>query len=469
MAFGTGSKRHSESNPVAPSRSSGPGLIANTAIAYLWPIFQRTPVYLTLTPSQQRFARLFFEGRNLCLSGAAGVGKSYLINVLFAFLQEHKVSAARTATTGVAAFNVGGQTIHSWAGLGLAEEDAEHLIVMIRKKAKVKERMKAATILFIDEVSMCKADLLDKLNLVLQAIRYDMAPFGGLQICASADFLQLPPVWKGDEIKQFAFDARSWREAGIQTVVLKEVVRQSDSAFIHLLNAIRIGNIKDLSLLSSRIDASFPKDGIEPVRLFCRNVDVDRFNKERLEQIPVPVKTYVSIDSGQPYHIDSFNKNCPAPARLDLKIGAQVMLLCNLDTEAGYVNGSIGVITAFGPPGVTVKFKSGTIIVAHNTWEMKEQEADLSGKLRYKSVASRTQIPLRCCWAVTIHKAQGSTLDRAIVDITDAPSEGQVYVALSRVRDLDSLSITDFPKSAIKVNQQCLDFYNGLDREALEG
>lgn len=462
MAFGSVSRPFDTSTLASHKPISN--YIPNAGLVKLWPIFQRSPIYLTLTPSQQGFAKLFFEGRNLCLSGAAGVGKSYLINALFIFLQEQKVSAARTATTGVAAFNVGGQTIHSWAGLGLADEDAESIIEKVRKKSKVKERIKATTILFIDEVSMCKADLLDKLNLVMQAIRYSIAPFGGVQIIASADFLQLAPIWKGDEHKAFAFDARSWKDATIQTFILKEVVRQSDNDFIHLLNAIRIGDTSNLSLLKSRIDATFPQDGIEPVRIFCKNVDVERVNKERLDQIPSPVKIFIAKDSGMPHHIDAFNKNCPASEKLELKLGAQVMLLANLDTEAGFVNGSIGLVTAFGPQGITVKFKHGTIIIDHHVWEMKEQEVGMDHRIRYKVVASRTQIPLKCCWSVTTHKAQGSTLDRAIIDMNEAFSSGMVYVALSRVRDLESLSIVDFPTSAIQVNQQCLDFYKNLDK-----
>lgn len=467
MAFGSGSKRYDTSvHGSSPEARSGPDYIPNPSISRLWGAFQTYPAFHTLTPSQKRFAELFFQGRNLGLSGSAGVGKSYLINVLFAFLQEHKVSVARIAMTGIAAFNIGGQTMHSWLGIGLGDEDAESLIVKVRKKSKVKDRIKATQILFIDEISMCKAELLDKANLVIQAIRYNIAPFGGMQVCASFDFLQLPPVWKGEETKQFAFNAQSWKNACIKTVVLKEVVRQSDTEFVRLLNGIRVGDTRDLSLLEPRIDATFPADGIEPVRIYCRNVDVNRVNKERLDQIPSPVKTFISIDNGLPYHIESFNKNCPAPAILELKIGAQVMCLANIDVSQGICNGAIGVITAFGPPGVTVKFKEATAIIDHNVWEIKEQEATLDGKLRYKIVATRTQIPLRCCWAVTVHKVQGMTLDRAIIDMSEAFVEGQSYVALSRCRDLESISITSLPKSAIRVNSECISFYKALEEDS---
>lgn len=469
MAFGTGPVTFSPSSPSKVRTSSAPAYIPNPGLSRLWPTFQSSPVFQSLTASQRRFAQLFFEGRNLGLSGSAGVGKSYLINVLFTFLQEQKVSAARVALTGVAAFNVGGQTLHSWLGVGLAEEDIAHLISRVRKNRKVVERIKAAQILFIDELSMCKAELLDKANLVMQAIRYSLAPFGGAMVCASFDALQLPPVWKGDEVKAFFFNARSWKEASIQTIVLKEVVRQTDAAFVKLLNAIRVGDTSDLSLLESRIDATFPDDGIEAVRIYCRNVDVNRVNDERLALIASPIKTYHSIDSGQPHHIDSFNKNCPAAAKVELKVGAQVRLLVNASVEDGYVNGSVGVITAFGPPGVTVKFKQGSLVVPNNTWEMKEQEAGIDGKLRYKVVATRTQIPLKCCWAVTVHSIQGCTLDRAIVDMTGAFADGMTYTALTRTRDLESLSITDFPRSAIRVNQECLAFYKSLDSESQPG
>lgn len=416
---------------------------------------------LGLTPSQQRFTNAFFAGNSICLTGCAGTGKSYIIRALFDFLSEHRVSVGRTASTGVASFNIGGQTIHSFAGLGLGDEHVESIIEKLRKNPKARARIKAVDVLFIDEISMIKGDLLNKLDLVMKYYRRNAAPFGGVKLVVSGDFLQLPGVFKGDEVPELAFQSRAWREAGIQVVVLKEVIRQQgDNTLLRVLNDIRVGDTGSLHLLDSRVDAIFTDSDIEPVRIFCKNVDVAEYNKTRLARIPGQPRTYLARDSGQPHHTEAFNKNCPAPEALELKVGAQVLLVANLDTENGYVNGSVGVVRAFGPQGVTVQFKQGPMIVDRNEWQIKEQEVGADGKIKYKVVATRNQIPLKVCYAVTVHRVQGMTLDRAIIDMSDAFATGQSYTALSRVRDLESLSIVGgLPHSSIKVNRDCVRFY----------
>lgn len=425
--------------------------------------FTQTRAYAILTPSQKAFAALFFSGANLLLTGEAGTGKSYLMRALFDFADSRGIALARTASTGVAALNIGGQTIHSWSGMGLADEDVRTICAKVAKNRKAEERIRATRILVLDEVSMVKADLLDKLDVVTKYIRGNNRPFGGLQIVAVGDFMQLPPVFKGGEVKDFAFNARSWREAGIKAVQLTEQVRQDGSTpFAALLSKIRVGKADDLSLLASRIDAAFPPSETEPVRLFCKNVDVNRYNADRLAKLSGELKRFHAKDDGQPYHAEYFDKHCPAPTTLELKLGAQVMLLVNLDVQGGLVNGSVGVVKAFGPDGITVAFDSGTEIVEENTWEIKEQVATFGAGLRYKVVATRVQYPLKLAYSVSVHKSQGSTLDRAVVDLSEAFAEGQSYTALSRVRNLESLSIVDFPTSAIRVNAECLRFYESL-------
>lgn len=444
---------------IGPTRDSD----FSTSPSTLYDDFSLSQAFATYTPSQKRFSQEFFSGQNLLLTGEAGTGKSYLMRTLFDFVHDRGLSLAKTASTGVAAFNIGGQTIHSWAGLGLADEDVQSIIVKCHKNKKAQARMRAAKVLVIDEISMVKAELLDKLDLVMKYFRGSSRAFGGVQLVIVGDFMQLPPVWRKDEVKDFAFNSRSWHEANVKAIELKEKVRQDgDGQFAQLLSRIRRGDASDLSLLTSRIDARFPSDEIEAVRIFCKNVDVNQFNQNRLNQLPGQIKSYRSKDSGQDYHIEYFNKNCPAPQNLELKIGAQVMLLANLNTERGFVNGSIGVVKAFGPDGITVKFKNGTILVAENEWEIKEQVVGLNGQIRYKVVATRIQFPLKLCWGVTVHKVQGATLDRAIIDMNEAFATGQVYVSLSRVRNLESLSIVDFPASAIRVNQECLSFYDSF-------
>ncbi len=463
MAFGSGRslKTTVASVPLAPGEIYRP----NTTISRLWGAFERFGTTYKLNACQMRFAKVFFSGANCYLTGKAGTGKSYLVKCLFTFLSEHSVSVGRTALTGVAAFNIGGSTIHSFAGLGLADEPVEVIIANLATKGKVKARLRAVEVLFIDEVSMAKGDLLNKLDRVLKWARHSPAPFGGVQLIFCGDHLQLPPIFKGDEKHEFSFQCVSWKGATIQPVVLKQIMRQRDGdPLIAVLNDLRIGKTDSLHLLGARIAAVFPNDGIDPVRIFCKNVDVDRYNQERLDLLTTQEKTYEAHDSGMPYHIETFNKHCPAAEVLILKVGAQVMLLANLDTEGGLINGSVGTVKAFTPEGVSVRFKTGTAIVDRARWEHKEQEAGSDGVIKLKVVATRSQIPLRVCYAVTVHKVQGQTLDRAIVDLSEAFGTSMVYVALSRVRDLESLSIAgEIPTKAIKVNQACIDFYRAAE------
>ena len=315
MAFGTTSSL-GKSQPVnhipKVSSSSQPReqRPRRGKVAPLWDAWRRHASLLHLTPSQFCFADVFFHGDNCLLSGPAGVGKSFLVKALVDFLGQHRINVAVTASTGVAAFNIGGQTLHSFAGLGLGDEPVDQIISEVMKRGKVKERIRATHVLFLDEVSMIKGDLLDKANAVFRAIRRSNEPWGGVQLCLVGDFLQLNPVFKGQEIQELAFEAVSWRTADIQTVVLKEQMRQhSDPVLLKVLNDVRIGKTDSLHLLDKCIDVSFPKDGVEGTRLFCKNVDVDSHNRERLRMLPTPSKTYVSCDSGVPKYIESLDRN----------------------------------------------------------------------------------------------------------------------------------------------------------------
>ena len=426
-----------------------------------WKIHEQT---LGLTPSQARFADVFFHGDNCLLTGEAGSGKSHVVRNLLSFLRAQGLNVAITGSTGVASFNIGGQTIHSFAGLGIGEESTEQIVAKVLKNRRVKERLRATDVMFLDEVSMIKGDLLDKLDGVMKSVRHCYDPFGGVQMVFVGDYLQLPPVFRGSETQQFAFEADSWLAADIQTVLLKEQMRQKgDAPFLKLLNELRVGNASNLHVLDARIGATFPDDGIEAVRLFCKNVDVDAYNRERLVRLTTPGKTYRARDSGLPQHTEQFNKNCPAPEVLDLKIGAVVTLLTNEDVKKGFVNGSVGVVKAFTPEGVKVQFTTGEAVVGHNEWQLKEQDVGLDGKMKHKVVATRSQIPLKLAWAASVHRSQGQTLDRAIVDLSEAFGYAMVYVALSRVRDLASLSIVGkIPQSAVKVSRDCVEFYKQI-------
>lgn len=425
--------------------------------------FKLTEAYSIATDCQKRFFDAYFRGENICLTGPAGTGKSFALNSLSNFLEKQGIAIGMTAMTGVAAFNIKGQTIHSWAGIGLGDDSAMELYSKVKGNKIIIDKIMETHTLVIDEVSMLKADLMEKLNNFFKIIRMNThEAFGGIQMIFCGDFLQLPPVWVGDEEKDFAFNSSAWKEANVITVDLKQIVRQhNDPAFAKLLNELRFGDTSGLDLLRTRIDYKFPEDGIEPVYLFCKNYDVEKLNKEMLHEVSGDIKTFKSKDSGSPYHISFFDKHCPAIANLELKIGAQVMLLNNLDTKRGLVNGSIGKVKGWSSGGIIVTFQTGDEIISEFKWELKELKK-VGSTMQRIVVASRTQYPLKIAYALTVHKSQGSTLDRAVIDISEAFAEGQVYVALSRVRDLKSLSVSHFSHSRVKVNSECVNFYKNI-------
>ncbi len=427
----------------------------------LYEEFKTTSEYTSLNKKQKEFFKAFFSGRNVFLTGAAGTGKSFCLTVLFGFLAAKGVFVGKSALTGVAALNIGGSTIHSWAGMGLADEDVDSVVEMAMNNKKARGRIQGTSVLFVDEISMASADLLDKLNAVLRAGRMSREPFGGIQVIFSGDFLQLPPVFKAFGTQQdFAFNALAWSEAKVKTVELEELVRQKDgSEFGELLQRVRFGDRGALELLESRVNAKLDTK-LEPIKVFCKNLDIDRFNNARYGSIIAQEQVYTSRDSGDPRYSAFFDKNCPAPTVLRLKPGTQVMLLHNLEVGAGLVNGAMGKIMGFSPLGPIVEFTNGEkCIIEPHKWEIKEQELDVTGKMRYKTVAARNQVPLKLAWATSVHKQQGSTLDHAVVDVSNAFECGQVYVALSRVKTLEGLSLVGFNPNRIKAHPDCLDFY----------
>jgi hypothetical protein len=437
----------------------------------LFTSFKELNEYKNLTTLQKKFFKDFFSGRNIFLTGAAGVGKSYCASLLFKFLDLNGIFYAKTATTGVAALNIGGVTLHSWSGMGLAEEHGMELLDKVSENNKAVNRIKHSKVLIIDEISMAKSDLVDKLDIVCQYIRNKDKPFGGIQVVFVGDFMQLPPVFKNFDEEKFAFDSQAWRDAKVKTIHLTEIVRQHDEPhFAKLLNEIRMGQAKDYTLIADCINRKFPDDGIQPVKLYCKNVDVGKHNQDELYKIKSSSKYFHSSDAGGDAWRQFFDKNCPAPTTLELREGAQVVLLVNLDVKIGLVNGSVGTITKMYDNCVDVMFANGPQLIETYKWEVKQNEFDgLTGTMKKIVLASRSQLPLKLAWALTIHRSQGSTLDRAEIDISEAFADGQVYVALSRVRSLSSLSIKSFSPHKIKTNKKCLDFYNSqIDEKEIE-
>ncbi|MWJ35738.1 ATP-dependent DNA helicase [Clavibacter michiganensis] len=377
---------------------------------------------------------------HIFVTGRAGTGKSTLLTHLSWNTEKQIVICA---PTGVAALNVGGQTIHSLFKLPIgviADEEIE-------QTGELRKLLNAIDTLVIDEVSMVNADLVDAIDRSLRQARHKKdVPFGGVQVVLFGDPYQLAPVpGDGDERAYFAdryrsmwfFDAKVWEEAQLRIYELTEIHRQHEEAFKEMLNAVRHGRVtaEIAGVLNAAGARPAPTDGA--ITLATRNDTVNRINAEALKRLPGRSLTATADVTG-----DFGGRTYPADEKLDLKIGAQVMFLRN-DVDQRWVNGSVGVVTRIDT-NVYVELDGVVHEVEPVTWEKhKYSYSPTTKQLRRDVVADFTQFPLRLAWAVTIHKSQGKTYDRAIVDLgARVFSPGQTYVALSRITDIDGLFLT---------------------------
>ena len=426
-------------------------------------------------------------GRNIFLTGPAGSGKSFLIkHVLEWGLQTGKKITA-TALTGCAALLLGNKakTLHSWAGVGLGKESAEVLIANILKTPKHKRKWKTTEILIIDEISMMTPTFLEKLDLIGKRIRSSQKPWGGLQLILCGDFFQLPPVQRGTGIsgelgtgERFAFESPVWKQCNLLPVVLSKIERQTDIAFQTLLNECRVGkpSLASIELMKTRQNLDWKSRLIKPTLLFSKNADVDAINEKNIRALKKPIRTFharteieappddptLDVPSGEILDriVAKLDTDATYSPTVDLCVGAQVMLLINKDIDKGLVNGSRGVIVDFRYDGAPiVQFLTGDpIVIERQRWTSNECNA-----------IHREQLPLRVAYAISIHKSQGATLDCALVDIGESIFEyGQAYVALSRVRNLESLYIWTIDASKIRSHPNVVQFYEHLEERCVE-
>ncbi|MFN5540074.1 MAG: DEAD/DEAH box helicase [Candidatus Melainabacteria bacterium] len=409
---------------------------------------------MKLSEEQEIIAETIDEGQNVFITGAAGTGKSFLIRHL---ITKHAKQIDVTASTGIAAVNIGGITLHSWAGLGLGDKSADEIIDgILLKKGRAYKSILACQKLIIDEISMIDGKLLDKINIIFKEIRGTNLAFGGIQMILSGDFFQLPPVTRSNEERQFAFECSSWENANINICEMQKVFRQSDESFIHLLGNLRKGLCTDesIKILTQVKDTNILLATIKPTRLFSHNADADQTNLSELKKLEGQEYIYLAEDTGEKVFIEMLRKNCIAPEELRLKKGSQVMLLHNLSQAEGIVNGSIGIVENFIDGMPFVKFHNGkSKLISRHTWEINSKEDEL---------ATRLQIPLRLAWAITIHKSQGMTLDKVECDLTKVFEYGQAYVALSRAKSLEGLFVKGLNKRSVKAHPRVKSFFEAL-------
>jgi ATP-dependent DNA helicase PIF1 len=438
---------------------------------------------------QQQAFNKYKEGKNIFISGPGGTGKSALIR----YIEKDAVKSGKDiqvcALTGCAAvlLECKAKTIHSWAGIGIANGTIDQILDKVKRKTVSKALWKCIDILVIDEISMMSQKLFEVLDIVGKKIRKNSNPFGGIQLIFSGDFFQLPPVGNKEEIDtcKFCFESPLWFTTfpTENTVLLKTIFRQTDTQYQNLLNQIREGKLKKSyhTLLQNQVNKTLPINSIiQPTKLFPTRNKVDYINNTQMNELvgnefSFKIKHHLDLEMNAQDRLTrlSFNKeqietellylqgNLKCDPEIKLKIGCQVMCIANIELTNGdtLCNGAQGIIIGVNDQNLPiVKFRNGyQMAMSYHLWPSEM----IPG-------VGVSQIPLMLAWALTIHKAQGITLDLAEIDVGSGIFEcGQTYVALSRVKSLEGLYLTSFDVKKIKVNKKVQEFYELLETQKL--
>ena len=446
--------------------------------------------------SEQNLAlQLMLSGKNVFLTGSAGTGKSTVINT---FKEQYKGNCVVVAPTGIAALNVGGQTIHSFFMFAPGLIDFENLDALPNTFKRKKEIINRVDTIIIDEISMVRSDMFAAIDKRLKEVagkQNKNKPFGGKQVICCGDFFQLSPIvsceieekWLNEKLNgEFAFQTDLWKQAKFETVVLNEAYRQKDdSRFLTILNHIRHGTLKteDIDIDSKNVSSLDALNNLcvcekkmahTPIRLCTTNREVQNINNAARAKIDAPIFKFKAIVSGK------FDEaNYPTEAELQLKVGCRVMILCNKHKPKEgflYVNGDCGVITEIKENVIESKVKilldkGYEVWVGCNEWQNMKYVLDrdmFTGKkvIRQEVIGTFVQMPLRLAYAMTIHKAQGMTLDCVDLRLGNGCfAHGQLYTALSRSKCIDGLQIErKINENDLILDERVVDFYNTIEK-----
>lgn len=409
---------------------------------------------------------------NIFLTGKAGTGKTTFLKYLQQNCSKNIIVAA---PTGVAAINAGGVTLHSLFQLPFhpfipTPTGQNELLQKLRFTSRRLNLLRKMDLLVIDEISMVRSDTLDAIDTILRYVRRkENLPFGGVQVLFIGDLYQLPPVatyqdWnilQGFYNSEFFFDSQVIRDDVPVLIELKKIFRQKEDTFISILNKVRNNEMdaEDFERLHARHIPHFEPDKSEKyITLTSHNQQADRINSNRLLQLGKVGFVYKAEIQG-----DFPESMFPADQSLELKLGAQVMFIRN-DSEKRFFNGKIGTVKSLDNEEIIVECDGQNINVAQETWDNTRYTLNRTdGKLEQEVMGTFTQFPLRLAWAITIHKSQGLTFDKVMIDAGSAFSSGQVYVALSRCTSLEGIVLlTRIPSSAILCNQNVVESHQRM-------
>lgn len=389
---------------------------------------------------------------NLFITGAAGTGKSFLVREFLKGRDRKKFPVV--ASTGSAAVLVGGRTFHSFFGLGIMEGGLDRTVDRALANRRVVNRLKKTEGFVLDEVSMISGVTLRAAETIARLAREDQRPWGGMRIIAVGDFAQLPPVSQ-DTQRDWAFLDEVWQRSDFKPVLLKTMLRSEDKDYLECLARIRQGTIDEQvhHYLSARVQEDLGE--LSLTRLFARRDRAEKFNRQQLASLETQLHEFPTRYQGTPQGIDQLKRNAPIPETLQLKEGALVMIRVN-DPSYQFVNGSLGTIDEITPERLEITLKNRKIVELEPTGFSL---LDGNGE----TIASATNFPVTLAYAITIHKAQGVTLDGFIADLRGLWEPGQAYVALSRLRNGSQLFLHGWDEASIRVDPQVAAFYQNIE------